>query len=96
MPYSQQPGSQKQQLVRRQTAEGHVSPPKTTSLVPANGNGATGVTYDDIPCDVCDAINEAVLDKVRGGSKQQSAEVFTWYPTEVGMDELNPLAVERI
>eukprot|EP00903_Cladosiphon_okamuranus_P017118 g15771.t1 len=43
MPYSQQPRS-REQMVRRQTAEGHVSPPKATpsALVPANGNGSAG------------------------------------------------------
>lgn len=46
MPHSQHQRTQHQQMVRRQTAEGHVSPPKTTTtaIVPANGNGATGVT----------------------------------------------------
>lgn len=44
MPYSQHPRSREQQMVRRQTAEGHVSPPKatTTALVAANGNGSAG------------------------------------------------------
>lgn len=50
MPYSQQPRPREQQMVRRQTAEGHVSPPKTTTtaLVSANGNGSAGAILEDI------------------------------------------------
>ena len=43
MPYSQQPRLQEQQMVRRQTAEGHVSPPKATAFASTNGSGSAGI-----------------------------------------------------
>lgn len=47
MPYSQQPRFPEQQIVRRQTAEGHVSPPKTTAFGSTNGNVSSAGTASE-------------------------------------------------